>query len=168
MDGRLYTEVAPDESRPFTVDAGGLRMTALGTAFTVTRAGERTSLVVEEHAVRVALQDGPETAARTVQGGEKLVYTRGGQMRVTPADLANVAAWRERLLIFRAKPLSAVASDLRRHVPEAIWILDPGLADLRVTGLIDLAHPDRAVQRLEQLLPVQAHRLPGLIVLRGR
>nr|WP_276570071.1 FecR domain-containing protein [Rhodovibrio salinarum] len=168
LDGRFYTQVAPDADRPFTVDAGGLRMTALGTAFTVTRAGDRTSLVVEEHAVRVVLQDHPGTTARTVHRGEKLVYTSGKSMRVTQADLANVAAWRERLLVFRSKPLSAVISDLRRHISERIWVLDPALAELRVTGLIDLTHPDRAVRRLEQLLPVRAYRLPGLVILRSR
>lgn len=166
-EGRFYTEVAPDDDRPFTVNTSGLSITALGTAFTVTRTGDRTSVVVEEHAVRVALRDRPKTSARTVRSGEMLEYAPDERVRVTKADLDSIAAWRERLLVFHAKPLSTVISDIRRHVSDAIWIVDPRLADLQVTGVIDLEDPDRAVRRLEQLLPVRAHRLPGVVLLRS-
>jgi transmembrane sensor len=167
LEGRLYTEVAAEDDRPFTVNTSGLSITALGTAFTVTRTDDRTSVVVEEHAVRVALQDRPDASARTVRSGQKLEYAPDERMRVTNADLDSVAAWRDRLLVFHAKPLSDVIADLRRHVSEALWIVDPQVADLKVTGVIDLEDPDRAVRRLEELLPVRAHRLPGVVLLRS-
>ena len=166
-DGRVYARVAAAEARAFVVTTADVRMTALGTRFTVTRNGGRTSLAVEEHAVRVAFPDRPDEPTRTVPAGQRLVHSPEGGIRMESFDRANIAAWRRRMLVFNDRRLGAVIADLRRHTEGALVFADSDLSGLHVTGMIDLRDPKRAVDRIESLLPVRAYRLPWVTVLRA-
>jgi len=51
--GEAYFEVAKDPSRPFVVKAGGKRIVAVGTQFSVLREGEEVRVIVSEGTVRL-------------------------------------------------------------------------------------------------------------------
>ena len=63
--GALFVEVAPDRARPFSVHAGDVVATAVGTAFGVERNGDGVSVSVEHGVVEVK------------RGGERIVAAAG-------------------------------------------------------------------------------------------
>src|SRR5262245_32781357 len=72
--GQIYVTVKADPARPFTVVAGDGRVQALGTAFAVRRDGDAASVVVTEHAVRVAYTRDGRRASIDVSAGQAISY----------------------------------------------------------------------------------------------
>lgn len=155
--GRAFFDVVPDRERPFTVEAGGRRITALGTRFDVR---------LDEGPLRVTLVEGQVSVARTVdatdgpgrpvllKAGERLTAAQGRDV-VASADAAEASAWRETSITFEDRPLSEVAAELNRHSAAKLVIEDPKVAALRVTGRFRTGDPQRFLRTLAQVLPVR-------------
>lgn len=155
--GRAFFDVVPDRERPFTVEAGDRRITALGTRFDVR---------LDEGPLRVTLVEGQVSVARTVdaadgpgrpvllKAGERLTAAQGRDV-VAPADAAEASAWRETSITFEDRPLSEVVAELNRHSAAKLVIEDPKVAALRVTGRFRTGDPQRFLRTLAQVLPVR-------------
>ncbi len=103
--GEAYFEVARDAARPFVVDAGGHRVTALGTAFVVRHDATRTAVTLVEGKVAVSgagkvepiaspalYGSAGEGARESVSGGQDLSAPRapGATTRLQTADASIV------------------------------------------------------------------------------
>ncbi len=89
--GRIFVQVKPDPSRPFSVTSGDTTVRALGTAFVVRRDGDATTVAVTEHAVSFSNQ----RDSLRVQAGNSLTYsgaTGFGQTRPIDVDTATSVA----------------------------------------------------------------------------
>ncbi|PVM81069.1 FecR family protein [Caulobacter radicis] len=155
--GRAFFDVVPDRARPFTVEAGGRRITALGTRFDVR---------LDEGPLRVTLVEGQVSVARTIDAtdgpGRPVVLAAGEQLTaapgrdvVAPAEAASAAAWRESSITFEDRPLSEIVAELNRHSATKLVIDDPKVAALRVTGRFRTGDPQRFLRTLAQVLPVR-------------
>lgn len=160
--GELFVQVAPDPSRPFEVQAANGTLRALGTAFDVRRDGARVRLVVTEHSVGVA-RDG---AARptVVREGQTLSFDANGISPPRDVDTASLTAWRRDRLIFDRQPLGEVLDELSRYHRGLLWVRDPALRQLPVTGLFDTRDLDAQLALLQQSLPIRIRKLPWLTV----
>lgn len=156
VKGRAFFDVVPDRARPFTVEAGGRRITALGTRFDVR---------LDDGPLRVTLVEGQVSVARTIDAtdgpGRPVVLAAGEQLTaapgrdvVAPADAA-ASAWRETSITFEDKPLSEVVAELNRHSATKLVVDDPKVAALRVTGRFRTGDPQRFLRTLAQVLPVR-------------
>ena len=160
--GELFVQVAPDASRPFEVQAADGTLRALGTGFDVRRDGSRVRLVVTEHSVGVSRQG---TAAQTVvQAGQALSYDADGTSQPVNVDAASLTAWRRDRLIFDGQPLGQVLDELSRYHKGLLWIRDPALRQLPVTGLFETRDLDAQLALLQQSLPIRIRKLPWLTV----
>ena len=96
--GEAYFDVAPDGRRPFTVEAGLLRVTVVGTEFALTRTATSTELAVSEGVVSVepGARSGPDdaAAARELSAGEQVRGESTGLSPVLPVDVREIGAWR--------------------------------------------------------------------------
>lgn len=160
--GELFVQVAPDPSRPFEVQAASGTLRALGTAFDVRRDGSRVRLVVTEHSVRVTRKDADNPAV--VREGQTLDFDADGISPPREVDSASLTAWRRDRLIFDRQPLGEVLDELSRYHHDLLWVRDPALRQLPVTGLFDTRDLDAQLALLQQSLPIRIRKLPWLTV----
>jgi transmembrane sensor len=143
--GEAYFEVTPDRTRPFVVRGDGVTVTVTGTAFGVDLGKETTTVAVTQGSVLVGVHG---EDFRLVPGQSLAIDQVSGEVRRRPIDPADVAAWRRGRLVAGDQTVSAVVDSIRRHYSGFIVLTDSGLGGRRVTGLYDLADPERALRAL--------------------
>ncbi|TNM63023.1 FecR family protein [Aliirhizobium smilacinae] len=166
LRGEAFFQVAADPTRPFVVEAGAGTTTALGTAFDINLTQQGTKVVVTEHAVMVAPEDGDR--AHRLQEGEQISYDLDGHLyTAAAADIDTATAWRQGRIIFDNSPLSSVVEQIDRYIPGRIVIAQSYLADRRISGSLDLARPDTALDAFANAIGIRITRLgPYLTILR--
>lgn len=159
--GEAFFSVVADEIRPFIVQAGDVRATALGTAYSVAITPERTSVAVTEHTVRV------DAGGRHVDLGEgDAIDVENGMLgSVGNGEAENRLAWRSRQLVFLARPLSEVIAEVNRWRRGNLMLRDAQLASRRITIVIDLKDIEGIDLTLEQGLPITLTDYTPLITL---
>lgn len=175
LEGQAYFEVAPDSTRPFEVVVDGVSVTALGTAFDVSRNLSQTlaEVAVTEHAVRVASAlPGSAVTQNPVNlsEGESLTVDRSGRIgNVTRQSTSVTAAWRSGLYIAEGRSLSDVIAALSAWHGGLIFIRDNALKPLKVNAVLDLKDPDGSLDALQEGLPIEVRRItPYLTVISRR
>jgi transmembrane sensor len=158
--GEAMFSVVHDETRPFTVDAGGARMLDLGTRFDVVRTARGSEVSVAEGAV---LYD-PNGAAVRLGAGKMLRRSDSSQVvEVSQIDPVAVGAWRTGHFVYRDAPLWRVAEDIGRATGRQIAV-DPRVANRAFTGAIVLPanrtdFPDRLGAVLDVTVAQQGNGL---------
>jgi transmembrane sensor len=164
--GRIHVAVRPDPEHPFTVVAGGGSIRALGTAFDVRRDGERTSVVVTEHAVRVTYSYRGQLQSAELGVGNMVSFGPTGLGEARKVDVAALTAWRRGELIFNGRPLGDVVAEMDRYQRGKMVVLDSGIGRLPVTGRFETADAEPFFKSIELALPVYVTRIPGLTLIR--
>lgn len=146
-EGETFYQVHHDPNRPFIVEAGPVRVTAIGTAFSVRREGEAVSVSVQEGVVDIKpnLDDRGVRASSRMPERVSVVRAKAGQQIrfdglhfasvSAPAEGAN-AAWHRGRLRFVEEPLAVVVANLNRYSGRRIVIGDSALDALRFTGTV--------------------------------
>lgn len=121
VNGEVYFEVAQDNKRPFIVDVDGKStVEVLGTAFNINsytnEDGIKTSLVngsvkVIKGNKAVVLQPGNQAVVAALGQGS---HDNDNTIRVQPADIGQVLAWKNGLFNFNGADLKAVIRQLER------------------------------------------------------
>lgn len=164
--GTAFFEVKPDPARPFTVGAGAVRTTVLGTAFEVGRDGDAVRVAVEHGRVRV---DGADASvgAVTLSAGQAVRVGADGTGTAESLPPALVATWRGGRLAVRDQPVGAVVDQLAPYFDGWIVVADAALARQTVTGLYDLSDAAAAVEAVAAAHGAAVYRIsPWLLVLR--
>ena len=167
LRGQVYFNVARDPDRPFQVEAGDVRVTALGTAFDVRLGDTETDVTVTQHTVQVDVADGQDTSVQVTEG-EQVSYdhaTHTSEVKVTDGMLA--VAWQRGQLVVDNAPLSYVVEEMRRHFPGQILIAGDELARRRVSGTMAITDTDAALAFLERALGVRTNHVGPLIFIRN-
>jgi len=173
--GQAYFEVQPDSQRPFVVMAGGLEVTAIGTAFDVKRHADRVIVTVQEGVVSVAHAGGPgpgippHSSSWRVGAGYQFVYSAtDATTTLSSVDTSAVLAWREGRLEYMRAPLAAVLADVSRYAGHPLQFADPAdpaLARLTFTGTVFTASIDEWITALPGALPVRVERLASGVLI---
>ena len=165
LAGEAFFDVKHDPARPFTVDAAGVKVAVLGTAFDVNMKPGDTTVELMRGVVGLTVK-GAAHPFELSPGDSVTVGHREGRIsrsRIAPEDMA---AWRNGRLFVNDVSIASVVEELQRY--HSAWISIPSaeLADRRVTGLYDLSDPDRALEALVQPFGGKMHRIsPYLRVL---
>lgn len=177
QDGQTLFAVHADTKRPFHVWAGSLRITVMGTRFTVRHtasglAAGQTVVSVEEGRVRVTRVDRPASASELAApdepiGGEMIELTAGQKLvadtvgsfgpveRISPHA---IAAWRDGRISFDQIPLGEALAEFERYGRTGLVVRDPAVAALTVGGSYSLKQFQRFAETLPQVLPVRLVR----------
>lgn len=149
LRGEGFFEVSPDKTRPFSVDADGVRITALGTRFNVdqrpTPEGKVVEVVVFEGAVKVVSGRG---MTMTVSAGEQATVLGGVVQRAAllrPEAETDVPAWAKGWLEFNEASLMSVVSDLERATGVEVKIANPSVGRALISGRFAYDHPENAL-----------------------
>jgi len=166
--GEAFFEVSKDPKRPFVVNAGGKRVIAVGTQFSVRREDNDIQIVVTEGKVRV------EDVRRERPGGEASPRDGSADVFLTPGSIAHAGnagvlvqrktlseaeqqlSWRVGVLMFRDQSLSDAVAEFNRYNVRKIVVGDPAVAALKIEGNFRATNVDAFVRLLESGFPVRA------------
>lgn len=140
LSGQAYFEVKRDTARTFTVEAGEVVVTVLGTGFEVSAYDtSRTVRVTVRHGhVRVeAKGNGTDLYA-----GEAASYDRASG-RLTRMELPSSVVWGDRILQFKEAPMDEVVQRLEHMYDVEIRLGDPGIGHCLLTADFDNEPIDR-------------------------
>jgi transmembrane sensor len=131
--GEAWFEVAKDKTKPFIVEAGDVRVRAVGTAFGVNRLKDGAEVLVTEGTVEV--WTGKAKALLTA-GQHSFVPYQTAQITVAqqPQEVQRKLAWRDGKLIFTRQTLREAVADFNRYSAKKIIISDPSLEGKRIFG----------------------------------
>lgn len=171
--GEAFFEVARDPVRPFVVEAGGHRATAIGTHYAVRRDADTLRVVVTEGRVRLESEPGADGHTRPVSllpAGSVATAGRNGVLVRSLAleDAQRYLEWRQGFLAFDDVPLTQAAAEFNRFNSRRLELADPAVGGLRIGGNFRWSNLDGFVGLLERGFPVRAERHPDRIVLHTR
>jgi transmembrane sensor len=175
--GEAHFQVAKDAARPFVVEANGIELRAVGTAFAVQLGDKAIEVIVTEGRVAVespapgaagvppAVPLEPSAAA-IVGAGEHALIELGHsapEVRiVSPHEVAERLAWRAPRLECSGTPLSEVVALLNQHAAPArkvrFSIEDAAIAQVRVSGLFRADNTAALLDLLEGGFGINAER----------
>ena len=191
LEGEALFTVAKDPGRPFVVNAGSRRITAVGTVFLVRVGATEVEVAVTEgmvalYATTAAVVDAalsPDSPDRPDRPDSiEPVHLRERQSLKLPmneqepqlniktisdSDLRRKLAWREGLLDFYRTPLTEVVSEVSRHTGMRISILDPELREREFDGLFRVGETELLLQALAVHGDIRLTRVGADTVLLG-
>lgn len=166
LQGEAYFTVAKNPNRPFRVFAGGGRIDAVGTAFSV--------YLKQEGSVDVTVTEGRVAVAALAKANDptevKLGSLAAGQVATIPSEqdaespgvdildnLRNVEeqvlsrriSWTEGVLTFSGEPLEAVVKEINRYSTVRIEFSDPAVGAIRVGGQFPVGETSEMFKALE-------------------
>lgn len=176
-EGQAMFTVRADADRPFHVRAGSLRITVVGTRFSVRHtqsglgAGD-TVIAVEEgrvEVIRAALATGDESATSLgspvleppvlLTAGQTVTADDSGHLGpVASLPATAVATWREGRVSFDHTPLAQAVAEFERYGNTGLFIRDPAVAAMPVGGSYGLRQSQSFAGALPQVLPVRLER----------
>jgi len=176
-DGQAMFTVHADAERPFHVRAGALRITVVGTRFSVrhTQSGlgaGQTVVAVEEGRVRVVKTSlagahdetlgtaaNAQAATLELSAGQMVVADDTGHFgAVASVPASSIAPWRDGRISFDQTPLSDAIAEFERYGRTGLEVRDPAVAALPVGGSYSLRQWHRFAETLPQVLPVRLVR----------
>jgi transmembrane sensor len=165
--GEAWFQVAKDRSRPFVVEAGDVRVRAVGTAFSVRRTGSGADVRVTEGVVEV-WSTGSEQNVRRVKAGERtLVDAVIGPQHISQAGAENerTLAWRTGQLIFDGDTLGAAAAEFNRYNVRQVSVADAELASEKFVGRFRTNEPDAFARAAADILGARVQIADDAIIL---
>ena len=191
--GEAHFTVAKNPTRPFFVNAGGVRVRAVGTAFNVRLRPKAVEVLVTEGRVSLAdesngdsllsrradrsanemiAQAGSEPQALGAGELATISLAAGGELTAVVSvamprlDMERTLAWQDGRLEFAAVPLGEIVAEFNRYNRHRLVIADPRLAALRFGGSFLADGYDTLVHLLETNHGVIAERRGDETVLR--
>lgn len=155
-EGEAWFEVAKNKNKPFIVEAGDVRVRAVGTAFSVRRYENGAEVLVTEGKVEVWNADGIERKRLLVAGQQAFVSDQPTDINIIqqPLEVERKLAWRKGQLIFKNQTLRDAVADFNRYSMKKIVIVDPGLSDKTLVGHYQIDEPERFARDISLVLEV--------------
>ena len=188
LRGEAHFKVAHNAAWPFEVYAGGGRVKAIGTAFSV-------RLHQQDNALNVIVTDGQVELSSPVQESLSLIANsssappqpsqplatpklqvfaslakgngltfsanpKGLQSRgLSVQEIERHLAWRKGYLVFTGEPLSLVVKELNRYQVISIEIADPALGEMPIGGRFKVGELDALLDALASNFDIQVSRI---------
>ena len=177
--GVAHFEVAKNAGRPFIVDAGGVAVRAVGTAFSVQMGPQAVEVLVTEGRVAVdraasrpsvfAARPASRTLA-VVDAGNRVVVdvaTLSAELSalqvqpVTAAELEEKLAWRVPRLEFSNTPLAEAVPMFNRYSRVRLILADSALGGLQFSGIVRADNVEALLRLLEANFGIKAEQRAG-------
>ncbi|MEB2847832.1 DUF4880 domain-containing protein [Rhizobiales bacterium RZME27] len=150
-EGEAYFTVSADAQRPFTVVAGALETTALGTQFSVAIHDNAISVAVAEHSVRVT----SPFEKQDVFEGQSILFADNRLSMPTETDVGSQLSWRDGKLVFISTPFEHAVASLAKWRRGKIIVMDKALARRPVSIIVDIRRAGKILETLENGLPIR-------------
>lgn len=167
--GEALFTVAKNPARPFIVEAGGVTVRAVGTAFNVRLSAAEVDVLVTEGRVQLDRPAAPLATPSLVSAGQRAVMPLAAAAPVTTAvsraDIDRALIWQPKLLEFAAAPLAEVVTEFNRRNAVQILVADEALRALPIGASFRSDNVDGFVRLLEASFGVRVERGENTITL---
>jgi transmembrane sensor len=154
QNGEALFRVAHDASRPFTVVAGAVTVTATGTQFDVSRNDDRIAVTLMQGQVIVRAADGTAT---TLLPGQQWRWPLEGAA-VRNVNTANVVAWMQGRIVFDDTALADAIATVNRYGGKPVMLDTPGMAQERISGTFEAGDSQSFATAVTAFLPLQLRK----------
>lgn len=167
--GEAHFTVTKNPARPFIVNAAGVDVCAVGTAFNVRIDAASVEVLVTEGKVRVDAHPAATSAAPTpplpvLEVRQRAVVSLGASAppmqidTLTAGEIERVLAWQHRLLNFTGAPLQQIVAAFNKLNTVQLVVADTDLAEVRISASFRSDNVDGFVSLLESGFGVRAER----------
>ncbi len=178
VSGEAYFTVAKNPARPFIVEASGVAVRAIGTAFSVTLGRTDVAVLVTQGSVQVmdqsrttdlAAGDGAVVLGAGQRAVVRLIKLRPANkavtvppapppqvQEVTPAEVERALSWQGMRLEFVEMPLVDVVASFNRYNHRKLRVDEPEIADLLIGGNFRADNVDAFVRLLDSGFGIHA------------
>jgi len=133
--GEAWFKVAHDRARPFIVEAGEVRVRAVGTAFSVRVRDGGADVLVTEGVVETWIAGRSDRTIRIASGSKAHVSPeQPAQAVAAQAEIDRDLAWRNGEIALDGRTLAAAAEQFNRYNRRKLVVEDPQLAGERLVG----------------------------------
>lgn len=142
--GEAWFQVARDRTRPFVVEAGPVRVQAVGTAFSVRRGADGADVMVTEGVVE-AWASGAEPRRIRIAAGERAFIADNAAVRRAPAASSSIdrtLAWRNGKIDLGDRTVGEAVAEFNRYNRRQLVIVDPALAEEQLAGVFRTDDPE--------------------------
>jgi transmembrane sensor len=141
--GEAWFEVAHDTQRPFVVEAGQVRVRAVGTAFAVRALQDGADVAVTEGVVEAWTAGDEAHKVRLTAGNRAFVCaTQPAQPVAAPVEIDRQLAWRQGQIALDGDTLAAAAEEFNRYNTRKLVIDDPELGSEGLVGFFNTNEPE--------------------------
>jgi len=142
--GEAWFKVAKDAGRPFVVEAGDVRVRAVGTAFSVRRREEGADVLVTEGVVEAWAGPGDRPLLR-LTAGQRAYIGDDAEVRLeaeAPSTVDRALAWRQGSIDLDGDTLASAVNEFNRYNRRKIVLVDTRLANRQFDGTFRTDDPE--------------------------
>ena len=174
VHGEALFAVTRDPTRPFVVNARGIEVRAMGTAFVVREESKQVNVLVTEGQVAVGQARESASAETALPAKIEPVFVEVGRQvtvpiaplvraslevkKVSTAELAVALAWRGNRIEFRETPLTEALDLFNRQNRVQLTLADRTLGRRLISGIFWADDPEGFVRLVETAFNVQSER----------
>ncbi|MBK8816113.1 MAG: FecR domain-containing protein [Methylococcaceae bacterium] len=163
LRGEAYFEVQPNPDHPFIVEGNYSRTKVVGTRFIVREDNNFDTVTVNQGIVEVGRNNIKPYVLRV---NDQLSIGEANSNGLRHVSAATEGAWTKGHLVFENACLDVVINEIERYSKGVIVIKNSRLKSVKVSGRFDISTPNKALEALEQTLPIKLYRLtPWLTVI---
>ncbi|WP_447728075.1 FecR family protein [Sphingomonas koreensis] len=164
--GEAWFQVAKDPERPFVVDAGRVRVRAVGTAFAVRLRSNGAQVFVTEGVVEAWVEGAEGHRVRIAAGGKAFV-SNDAAIKVAatePSAVDRSLAWRAGKIDLDGNRLDFAVGEFNRYNARKLIIVDPALGSEAFDGIFRVDDPEGFALAVRDSLgiPVDAEHPDGI------
>jgi transmembrane sensor len=163
LAGRGFFDIAPGSDRRFQVVTERAVIEVTGTQFTVASESDGTTVILREGGLSVRQRTTTETGVRLAPG-QRITVGANGLSAPENVSFSAASGWIQGRLIFSDRMLSSLLDELRRYHRGTILLLDPDLAEVRLSGNYKFDDPVRVVEQLAGLASGEVVRLSDRVL----
>ena len=155
QNGEAIFSVAKDANRPFLVQAGDIRVKAVGTEFLVRRTATGEQVIVIHGTVDVWRETASPSAVVRLDSGYQSISTAhdlSQPQALSAAAIERATLWRTGYLEFDGQSLKDAAANFNRYNSQVIEVSDAGLAGQAVAGRFRATDPVAFAQAASTML----------------
>ncbi|MCX6934418.1 MAG: FecR domain-containing protein [Verrucomicrobia bacterium] len=184
LTGEAHFTVAKNPARPFIVEAHGVEVRAVGTAFNVRVDAAAVEVLVTEGKVRVTepvstlsaqllTSNTPAQPQTFLTAGQQVVVPLAASApapvvaTVSEAQIRTTLEWQTPRLQFFETPLAEAVAEFNRHNPNPLVLADAALGSVPIGGTFRVDNVEGFVRLLELTVDVRSEpRADGAVVLK--
>jgi len=165
LEGSALFDIPHRPDRTMTIDAGGQRISDIGTRFDILADARMMRVAVGEGRISVAPRDGGDTVE--LPAGRQLLVDRVTRRGTTAAvSPGTVGSWQQGRLVYEGVPLSLVASDLSRYAGVPVKA-GADVADRPFSGVLIVGDGSGLVGEVAQFMDLRIVHKGGMVLLRA-
>lgn len=163
QEGEVHLTVAKEAARPFVVEAGGVKVRAVGTAFSVRLERDQVDVLVTEGRVEVESPGGAPVPVPVASGERARVGADARPVVAAekPEVIERALAWRAVRLEFEGLPLAAVVTEFNLRNTLQFAIGDTAAGRVKVAGTFQADKPEAFARLLEAGFGIAVERRSG-------